>query len=262
MMHSLERGRVHPTASVSDRAEIGRDVTVGPYAVVHDGVSLGDGSFVGAHCVLGEPQAAYYHDASYVNPSLSIGAKAVIRSGTVLYAGSTIGPGFETGHRATVREGARIGQNLRLGTQADVQGHCRIGDFVRIHSNVFVAQQADVGDFVWLFPHVVITDDPHPPSNVQLGVTLEPFCAVGAKSVLLPGVTVGRDSLVAAGSVVRDDVAEGSVVAGVPARRIAAVADVRSRDTGAPVYPWRHTFERGMPWEHVGYEEWARREGR
>lgn len=255
------RGGVHPTAIVSASAELGAGATVGAYAIVHDNVTLGDGAVIGAHCVLGEPLAAWYGGGAYVNPPLTIGAGAIIRSGSVIYAGSTLGDAFECGHRATVREQTVAGHHVRVGTNGDVQGHCRIGNYVRLHSSVFVAPDATLGDYVWLFPHVVLTNDPHPPSESSHGVKIDDFAAVGARSVVLPGVVIGRDALVGAGSVVRAAVPPEAVVVGSPARVVGTVRDVRSRDTGEAVYPWREHFSRGMPWQREGYAAWAGTDG-
>ena len=53
---------IHPTSIVSPEARVGRDVTIGPYVVIHANVSLGDGSFVDSHALVGAPTADYYAD--------------------------------------------------------------------------------------------------------------------------------------------------------------------------------------------------------
>jgi acetyltransferase-like isoleucine patch superfamily enzyme len=255
-MHSMELGAIHPTALISPAATIGAGVTVGAYAIVHDGVRVGDHSVVGAHCILGEPLAASYEDAAYENPPLVIGPRAMIRSGSILYAGSTLGERFECGHRVTVREAAQIGAHCRVGTLSDIQGHCAIGDYVRLHSNVHVGQQSRIGDFVWIFPYTVLTNDPHPPSNTLVGVTVEDFAVIATMCVVLPGVTVGENALVGASTMVRSDVAPRAVVVGNPGKQVTTIDAVKDRFTGGPVYPWAEHFERGMPWAGVGYAAW------
>jgi acetyltransferase-like isoleucine patch superfamily enzyme len=67
---------------------------------------------------------------------------------------------------------------------------------------------------------------------------------IGSGSILLPGVTIGPNAIVSAGSVVRSDVAEGDVVAGVPARRVGrlefSVAMLKAKNQK---FPWRHLIE-------------------
>lgn len=248
---------IHPSAVIGDAVHLGADVTIGPGAVIYDNVFLGDRCFIGANVILGEPTAELYRNSgAYENERLSIGADAVIRSGSILYAGTTIGDRFETGHRVTIREGAQIGKHVRVGTLSDIQGNCRIGNYVRLHSNVHVGQGARIADFVWIFPYTVLTNDPHPPSNELLGVTVEEFAVIATMAVVLPGVRVGRDSLVGASSLVRKDVPNEAVVVGNPAHQVGTIHAIKSKTTGKNVYPWRFTFDRGMPWEGVGYSEW------
>lgn len=248
---------VHPTAIVGDGVQIGKNVTIGANTIVYDNVVIGDDTIIGAHCILGEPNVGVYANAAdYENPKLIIGAHSLIRSGSILYAGSELGERFECGHRVTIREQAKIGNHVRIGTLSDIQGHCQIGNYVRFHSNVHIGHKSVVKDYVWIFPYVVLTNDPHPPSETLMGVTVEEFAVIATMSVILPGVTVGRDSLVGASSMVRKDVEAETVVAGNPAKPVASVHDVRSKADGSKVYPWRESFDRGMPWNGIGYEKW------
>lgn len=68
---------------------------------------------------------------------------------------------------------------------------------------------------------------------------------IGYGAIILPGVTIGPNAIVSAGSVVRSDVAEGDVVAGVPAKRVGrfdlSVELAKARNL---TYPWRHLIEK------------------
>lgn len=240
---------IHPTALVSKRAQLGEGVRIGPFSVVHDDVVLGDGSVVESHCVLGQPTPLAE------GRPLAIGPKAIIRSHSVFYQGSTFGERLVTGHRVTVREKTRAGTNLQIGTLGDVQGSLTIGDYTRLHSNVHLGQHAVVGSFVWIFPYTVLTNDPHPPSEVRQGVTVEDFAAIATMSTILPGVRVGARSLVGAQSLVSKDVPPDMVVSGVPAKPICPTSKIKLRDgSGAPAYPWTRHFHRGYPDDVVA--EW------
>ena len=232
---------IHPTAVVDPGAHLGERVTIGPYTIVHANVHLGDDSWVGSHCELGCPA----HDPSQ-GGLLVIGRRALIRSHSVFYEGAVLGDHLVTGHHVTVREQTRAGVAFQIGSMGDVQGHCVVGDFVRLQSNVMICKHSTIRDFVWLLPHVVLTNDPHPPSDVMKGVTIERYVAVGANAVLLPGVTVGEEALVGAQSVVTHDVEQGAVVAGVPARFMRHTREIELKDgSGEPAYPWRRHFHRG-----------------
>ena len=247
-MKTLELGQVHPTALVSDSAVLGHGVTVGPFAVIHDGVEVGDGSFIGSHSVLGEPTSAFYETGATLLPT-RIGHGAIIRSHSVIYQNVVIGSGFRSGHRVTIREGTKIGDDVQVGTMSDLQGDLSIGDHVRVHSNVFVAQLSVIEEFVWLFPGVVLTNDPHPPSDTcTRGALIRRYAAVAAGAVVMPGVEVGEHALVGAMSLVTKDVPAETVVVGVPAEPRGSVRDIQCQhDQLDAVYPWPLQFRRGYP---------------
>lgn len=248
--------KIHETVILGDNVTIGKNVVIGAYTILHDNVSIGDDAYIGCQCILGEYLSDHYSGEEKPHP-LVIGHHALIRSGTIVYGDTEIGPYFQTGHRAVIREKAHIGEHVRIGTMSDVQGHCRIGSYVNIHSGVFLAPDCVIEDFVWLFPHVVLTNDPMPPSNLESGVVIGRFASVAARSLLLPGVKIGQDALVAAGSVVTRDVPDGALVMGVPAKPHGNAADITDPETGLPAYPWRNHFDRGMPWNGSTYEQWS-----
>lgn len=233
---------IHPSAIVSPHAKLGKDVSVGPFTIIHDAVEIGDGSVIDGFCELGYPTPLAQ------GKPLQIGARAKIRSHSVFYAGSRFGDGLVTGHRVTVRENTVAGLNFQLGTLSDIQGDCTIGDYVRFHSNVHIGKMSTVGSFVWIFPYVVLTNDPHPPSDVLLGCEIGDYAAVATMSVVLPGAKVGRGALVAAHSMVSKDVAPDTVAGGSPAKYICDTHKIRLKDgTDRPAYPWTSHFRRGYP---------------
>lgn len=276
----MKAANISSTAKIADHVILGNDVTIednviikegciiGDHVVLHagcyldynviirDNVELGEHSFVGANCILGEYLSDFLEDYTNKSHPLTIGADAVIRSGSILYGGTEIGNHFQTGHQVTIREKAKMGDYVSVGTLSDIQGYCTIGNYVRMHSNVHIGQESTIEDFVWIFPYVVLTNDPTPPSYELKGVTLKSFAVVSTGSVLLPGVTVEGDSLIAAGSNVTKDVHAGEVVAGNPAKVISQTSKIKNHITGENVYPWRYTFKRGMPWEDCDYDTW------
>lgn len=233
---------ISPLASVSPRANLGADVTIGPFAIVHDDVVLGDRSVVDSHCVIGYPTALAE------GRPLVIGPDAVIRTHSTLYAGSTFGPKLRVGHGVLIREGTVAGANLQAGSQSGIEGDCRLGDYVRLHSSVHIAKSTVVEDFAWLFPRVQLTNDPLPPSVVEMGITIREMAVVGTASLLLPGITIGVGAFVAAGSVVRADVPDVTCVAGVPATPFATLGQLVNPEHGLS-YPWPKHFRRGYPEE-------------
>lgn len=257
--HDVQMGknvRIGHYCVIEDGVSLGDDVFIDNNVIIRSGVTLGNGSFVGANCVLGEYQMDFIQDRVPRAHALTIGDKAVIRSGSVIYSDSTIGACFQTGHHATIREQSVIGSHVSVGTLSDVQGHCTLGDYVRLHSDVFIPMTTRIGDCVWIFPHAVLTSDPTPPSERETGPRIHSFAIIAAHSTILPGVTIHQDALIGAGAVVTRDVQRYEVVIGNPARVRGDVRELRNRDTGEPHYPWRYHFRRAMPWEKDGFEDW------
>lgn len=242
--------RIHPTAYVSPGAKLEKNVEIGPFSIIHGNVVLGERTKVGAYCELGLPTPL-----SDGTPLL-IGDDSLIRSHSVFYESSSFGVGLTTGHRVTVREKTIAGIGFQIGTSSEIQGDCSIGDYVRFQSNVFVGKKTTIGSFVWILPYVVLTNDPTPPSDFLIGCTIEDYASIAAASVVLPGVTVGHHSLVAAHACVTKNVFPYMVVAGVPAHVIGKASDIKLRDgSGKPAYPWTLHFNRGYPVSITAYWE-------
>jgi acetyltransferase-like isoleucine patch superfamily enzyme len=234
---------VHRTSIVSPKAKIGRNVQIGAYSIIHDNVSIGDNTIVGSYCELGVATPLALKD------DLNIGGDSVIRSHSVLYAGSQIGVKLHTGHYVTIRENSMIGDSCRLGSRSDIQGDCKIGHYTRMHADVHIGKLSNIGSYVWMFPEVLLTNDPTPPSEELKGVTIGDFAVLAAKVLVFPGVHIGTDAVVSAGSVVKGNVEEGKLVVGNPAKVICDAAILRGHsDPKLKAYPWRYRF-------HVGYDE-------
>jgi len=193
---------------------------------LHPNVTIGRNAVIEDFVIIGVPPRG---KKSGELPT-TIGDGAVIRSHTVIYAGNTIGDNFQTGHHVMIREENKIGNNVSIGTSSVVEHHVTIGSNVRIHTNAFVPETSVLEDGCWLGPHVVITNALYPLSpNVKKelrGAIVKKNAKVGANATLLPGITVGENSLVGAGAVVTKDVPPNKVAAGNPARIINSIASL------------------------------------
>lgn len=137
--------------------------------------------------------------------------------------------------QAILRRCARVGQDVRLrmpvvvyspemlsiGSQVD------IGEFVVLRANGGMR----IGDRVLIAAHATLTTRAHPVVPPRYGhtvdapIVIEDDVWVGAAAVVLPGVTIGRGSIVGAGAVVTKDVPADTIVGGVPSRPIRGTSD-------------------------------------
>ena len=193
---------------------------------IYRNVSLGSGTVVEDFCIVGTPPRG----AQDGELATTIGDDSVIRSHTVIYAGNVIGVHFQTGNKVNIRESNRIGNHVSIGTLSVVEHHVEIADNVRIHTQVFIPEYSVLEEGCWIGPNVVFTNAKYPLSpgvkDSLVGPIVKRGAKIGANATLLPGVVIGENALVGAGSVVARDVPAGAVVVGNPARVIRNIAEL------------------------------------
>jgi acetyltransferase-like isoleucine patch superfamily enzyme len=156
-----------------------------------------------------------------VDRRLVLGRDAYLRSGTILYLGSSIGERFETGHHVVVREECQIGNDVSVWTGSVIDYGCRIGDSAKIHCNCYVAQYTEIGAGAFLAPGVTTANDLYPGNaasgRMMSGPCIGPGAHVGVNVTIQPFVRIGAGALIGAGATVTRDVPERCVAFGNPA---------------------------------------------
>ncbi len=126
------------------------------------------------------------------------------------------------------------GKTVDESTTVFIPFHTNFGGHIRLGKNVFINHGCsflDLGgitieDEVLIGPRVNLVTEDHPvdPATrktlILKRIVIKRNAWIAANATILPGVTVGENSVVAAGAVVREDVPPNTVVAGVPARII------------------------------------------
>ena len=191
-------------------ADVSRELEKNKGVVVHEQVKIGQNPTIGSFVELGLNDMA-----------LEIGDEAVIRSGSVIYGDVKIGHNFRTGHHVLIRENTTIGDNAQIGTNSIVEGNCVIGDHVNIQSNVYVTWGMRIEDGVFIGPCSVTTNDKNPPAtdrSLLKAPILRKNCVIGAGVIILPGIEIGENSLIGAGSVVTKNISRNVIAYGNPCR--------------------------------------------
>jgi acetyltransferase-like isoleucine patch superfamily enzyme len=138
------------------------------------------------------------HEHSYIH-------KCQIGSGTVIYDQVNL-------YKCV------IGQNCKIDSFVYIEEGVSIGNNCKIRPFVFIPTGVMIGDNVFIGPNVSFTNDKHPKIGKDwtlLRTTVEDGVSIGAGAVILPGITIGKDSIIGAGSVVTKSVKAGSVVVGI-----------------------------------------------
>jgi acetyltransferase-like isoleucine patch superfamily enzyme len=172
--------------------------------------------------------------APRIEPSADVDETAAIGDDTLVW------------HLAQLREDVRVGRECISGRGAYLGPGVVVGDRCKIQNHALIYEPAVLGDGVFVGPAVVFTNDLLPRAVTPDGrlkdgsdwhavaVTVEEGAAIGARTVCVAPVTIGRWSLVAAGSVVVHDVPDFALVAGVPARQIGWVDRAGNRVAEPP----------------------------
>ncbi|MDD1729841.1 MAG: N-acetyltransferase [Methanospirillum sp.] len=179
---------------------------------------LGQNITIFESVILGFPARCHLGLNSFTG--CTIGDNATLRPGTTIYADVTIGESFSSGHNVIIREQTIIGDHVSVGTGSIIEGYSSIGSRVNLQSLVYIPTQTTIGDDVFIGPNTVLTNDRYPPrKDARMeGPVIQERARIGANVTILPGVIIGEDALVAAGSVVTKDVPASMLAIGSPAR--------------------------------------------
>ena len=131
-----------------------------------------------------------------------------------------------------ISDGTVIGDSVVIGRSVFVGPNVQIGDNCKIQNNSLIYEPAHIASGVFIGPGVILTNDLYPrainPDLTQKNasdwqkseVTIQEGASIGAGSICVAPVSIGKWAMVAAGSVVVSDVADFALVAGIPAKRL------------------------------------------
>lgn len=214
-----------PNLWVGDDVRIGEGVGIGVNVVLHDGAVLEDGCTIDHGAVVGRPTRLGPHSrAAPPEPAPTVvGASAVVGCNAILCTGARVAERAVAADHSLMRERSSLGEESVLGHNAALGAGTAVGARVRIMNASLLVARSRVEDDVFVGPSMVVLNDNaagrRPPGAPPLpGLVLRRRCRIGGAVVFLPGLEVGEDAFVAAGSLVTHDVPAGALVMGSPAR--------------------------------------------
>jgi UDP-2-acetamido-3-amino-2,3-dideoxy-glucuronate N-acetyltransferase len=162
-------------------------------------------------------------DSVTIHPSAEVSPRAQIGFGTRIW------------HFVQIREGVCIGENCIIGKDVYIDFDVRIGNNVKIQNSALIYHGATIEDGVFIGPQVCLTNDRLPRAITADGhlkgnddwvvgpILIRYGASIGAGSIVLPNVIIGRFALTAAGAVVTRNVPDHGLVVGNPARFVGYV---------------------------------------
>lgn len=192
---------IHPTAIIDPKAKIGQNVNIGPcciigkctigdntfidsYVKIFDGVQIGESCIFRHGCIIGGESIAYQKDDEgnrFHFPQLG---------------GLIIGHHVEVGIFSQIDKGALsdtvVGDYVKLGSQCHISHNDKIANNVVLTGGVILAGSVSVGENTWISTRVIVN----------------------------PGHSIGKDCFLSTASVINQDIPDGEMWAGSPARRI------------------------------------------
>lgn len=159
-----------------------------------------------------------------------IGARSIIRMGSLIYGDVSVGHCFQSGHFSVIRARVSTGNHFALGHHSVLEGLIEIGDGVRIMTRVYVPTRTRIGNHVFIGPGCTFLNDKRPGRTeimqTPVGATVEDEVMIGGGCTILPGVRIGKQSFIAAGTVVSKDVPPHALAMGNPMQIRSQPADL------------------------------------
>ena len=147
----------------------------------------------------------------------------------IVFEDAKIGANTRIGNFVFIRDNTVIGKDCVVGSYVDIEGDVRIGDSVSLQSGCYLTRGVIIEDEVFCGPRIVTMNDKHisyhRPSLAftRCAPRLLRAARIGGGSILCPGVTIGENALIRAGSVVTRDVPDRCIALGNPARIVGVV---------------------------------------
>lgn len=218
---------------IEKNVAIGANCVLGHNVVIHEGCKLGANIRVDDNTVIGKQplrskRSIFKSDKTY-EPTV-IGDDCLIGAQVVIYTGCEIASNVLIADSAAVREDVKIGEFTIIGRSCTVENFTTIGKKCKLETNSYITAYSVVEDYCFIAPGVVTTNDNYLGRTEERfkyfkGVIIRKGGRIGGGAVILPGLEIGEDAVVAAGAVVTKNVPAGKIYVGMPAKEFRDVPE-------------------------------------
>lgn len=211
---------------IGANAEIGKNCQIGSNVVIYEGTQIGDNVRIDDCTVIGkQPMRAkrsIFKDSQKMAPT-RIGNDCMLGAQVVIYAGAVISNNILIADTAAIRENVTVGEFTIVGRGVTIENFCKVGKKCKLETNSYITAYSEVGDYCFIAPGVTTTNDNFMGRSEERfkhfkGVTIKKGGRIGGRAVILPGIEIGEDAVVAAGAVVTRNVPPRTIVVGTPAK--------------------------------------------
>ena len=212
---------------IEKNSEIGSDCIIGHNVVIHEGTKIGNSVRIDDNTVIGKQplrskRSIFKSDKIY-KPAV-IGNECLIGAQVVVYVGTEIANNVLIADTAAVREDVKVGEYSIIGRCCTVENFTTIGKKCKLETNCYITAYSVLEDYCFIAPGVTTTNDNYLGRTEERfkhfkGVTVRKGGRIGGGAVVLPGIEIGEDAVVAAGSVVTKNVPAREIYLGIPAKR-------------------------------------------
>ncbi len=223
---------------IEEDAVVGRGCRIGHHVVIRRESRIGDDVRIDDGAVIGKDPLRAVNSVLKPSQALdpaSIGNGCLIGTAAVVYRGAVLGSGILVADQATVRERVSIASFTIVGRGVVVENDTTIGRYCKLETGCYITAYSVLEDRVFIAPNVSTSNDAFiGRTEARLtrfkGVTVRRGGRIGVAAVILPGLTVGEDGVVAAGSILTRDVPPRRIFLGSPARHLRDVPEEQLLD--------------------------------
>lgn len=217
---------ISKSAIIEDGCIIGSNVIIHHNVVLYPNTIVGDGTEIFDGAVIGRPPKGagnLVHKIEDNFEPVKIGKDCVIGANAVIYADNKLDNNVLIGDGAQLREGCRIGKNVIVARLCTFNHHVTVKDNSKIIDTSHITARTIIEENVFIGTGVLTANDNRMTiKGSEVGensiIHLKKGCKIGSASMILPGIVIGENAIVGAGSVVTKNVNSNIRVMGVPAK--------------------------------------------